>query len=480
MVIMIDAENSIVAMSEDGSRPPDVAQATLASYFGWHKICLNTSVTAAKDPRSKRLRELIMGYRVNVVGIDGDRVRIDNPVNGWCSIKSFSWRFDFIGRKIKIDAWYRVCCNTIVRKGMELSSERLRILPVGSRVYVHEQVGRRARICQPVNGWCSMQSLNGDEILKRVDTGASISKEHTEINKIPLIPEMFLVEDVSWLLSESSVLYHYQDVFREILDFAFYRLKVSIINADKTWILLAHATNSPNEIFTFLKAGTERNARMFVPSRWVQKTLKFIFPDNHNMNALVEASRVLRFWWKKKLHEIQCSQEDHFEISFEKHPESDDFPIKEGTGLNLGMTVAGHDKFGKWYHGQILSIVDGAEGMCRGDEAAFQHEIWDDVKIDEKYFYVTWIGFTKTWNEWMSSERVYKDNDLLTIAQGIKNKRKISYKWFPELEKRSAPSYYGSSRECNASTSGSGGYRYRVIETYEHMREDGRESALGV
>ena len=79
-------------------------------------------------------------------------------------------------------------------------------------------------------------------------------------------------------------------------------------------------------------------------------------------------------------------------------------------------------RFGKWYHGQILSIVDGAEGMCRSDEAAFQHEIWDDVKIDEKYFYVTWIGFTKTWNEWMSSERVYKDNDLLTIAQGIKTR----------------------------------------------------------
>jgi len=61
--------------------------------------------------------------------------------------------------------WHRVCLNTIVRKGRELDSERLRILPMGSRVRVQERVDRRVRIDMPVGGWCSLRSSNGDTIL---------------------------------------------------------------------------------------------------------------------------------------------------------------------------------------------------------------------------------------------------------------------------------------------------------------------------
>ena len=57
-----------------------------------------------------------------------------------------------------VNIWHRVCLNTIVRKGVELGSERLRILPMGSKVYVVEQQDRRARISQPIEGWCSIQS----------------------------------------------------------------------------------------------------------------------------------------------------------------------------------------------------------------------------------------------------------------------------------------------------------------------------------
>lgn len=65
--------------------------------------------------------------------------------------------------------WYRVALNTIVRKGVKLDSERLRILPMGSRVCVVEQVDRRVRITQPVNGWCSIKSSNGDVILTKLE-----------------------------------------------------------------------------------------------------------------------------------------------------------------------------------------------------------------------------------------------------------------------------------------------------------------------
>jgi len=68
--------------------------------------------------------------------------------------------------------WYRVCLNTIVRKDMELDSERLRILPMGSRVHVVEKSAenqRRVKISSPIEGWCSMSSSNGDTILAAID-----------------------------------------------------------------------------------------------------------------------------------------------------------------------------------------------------------------------------------------------------------------------------------------------------------------------
>jgi len=66
--------------------------------------------------------------------------------------------------------WHRVCLNTIVRATKELDSARLRILPMGSRVNVVEVVGRRVKIDQPIDGWCSIESSNGDLILSKTST----------------------------------------------------------------------------------------------------------------------------------------------------------------------------------------------------------------------------------------------------------------------------------------------------------------------
>jgi len=68
------------------------------------------------------------------------------------------------------NGWHRVCLNTIVRKGEELDSERLRILPMGSRVFVEEVIGRRVRISSPIAGWCSKKSSTMDTILEKIDT----------------------------------------------------------------------------------------------------------------------------------------------------------------------------------------------------------------------------------------------------------------------------------------------------------------------
>jgi len=70
-----------------------------------------------------------------------------------------------------LPASFRVCLNTIVRVDEDLKSEKIRILPMGSRVTV-DMIGRskrRARITQPVKGWVSIKSSKNDVILKLVD-----------------------------------------------------------------------------------------------------------------------------------------------------------------------------------------------------------------------------------------------------------------------------------------------------------------------
>jgi len=78
--------------------------------------------------------------------------------------------------------WHRVCLNTIVRATKELESARLRILPMGSRVNVVEISGRRVRIDQPIDGWCSIESSNGDLILSPAEESDAADKsfEHEE------------------------------------------------------------------------------------------------------------------------------------------------------------------------------------------------------------------------------------------------------------------------------------------------------------
>lgn len=76
--------------------------------------------------------------------------------------------------------WHRVCLNTIVRATRELESARLRILPMGSRVNVVEIAGRRVRIDQPIDGWCSIESSNGDLILSPAEESDNGDKSFSD------------------------------------------------------------------------------------------------------------------------------------------------------------------------------------------------------------------------------------------------------------------------------------------------------------
>lgn len=56
--------------------------------LGLYRVCLNTIVRKTEELDSERLKILPMGKRVNVVQKKDRRVRIDYPVEGWCSLVS--------------------------------------------------------------------------------------------------------------------------------------------------------------------------------------------------------------------------------------------------------------------------------------------------------------------------------------------------------------------------------------------------------
>ena len=61
-----------------------------------------------------------------------------------------------------------MCLDTIVREAKELDSPQVNYVAKGSQVNVVEVVGRRVRIDQPLNGWCSLRSSKGDQILSLI------------------------------------------------------------------------------------------------------------------------------------------------------------------------------------------------------------------------------------------------------------------------------------------------------------------------
>lgn len=87
--------------------------------------------------------------------------------------------------------WHRVCLNTIVRKGVELDSERLRILPMGSKVFVEEVKGRRVKISSPIVGWCSKKSSTMDTILEKIlpDNGGVTPSNRNQTAKLQVLQQ---------------------------------------------------------------------------------------------------------------------------------------------------------------------------------------------------------------------------------------------------------------------------------------------------
>ena len=65
--------------------------------------------------------------------------------------------------------YYMVAADqgAMVREGAEMESKQLQGLSKGEVVTVVEILGRRGRICDPLEGWISLESSNGDKIFRQ-------------------------------------------------------------------------------------------------------------------------------------------------------------------------------------------------------------------------------------------------------------------------------------------------------------------------
>jgi len=68
--------------------------------------------------------------------------------------------------------WHEVRLSCVVKKESSMFSSRVKSLSKGDKVHVIHRLGKRAKIDQPVSGWCSFESLNGSQILLPIESDA--------------------------------------------------------------------------------------------------------------------------------------------------------------------------------------------------------------------------------------------------------------------------------------------------------------------
>jgi len=88
-----------------------------------------------------------------------------------------------VAEQDKVSGWHRTYLQAVVRKGSALDSDKVTELPVGALVFVSEAQGRRARIMKPVEGWVSLRTSEGIEVL-RPDMTYTGDMDSTDLDKV--------------------------------------------------------------------------------------------------------------------------------------------------------------------------------------------------------------------------------------------------------------------------------------------------------
>lgn len=230
---------------------------------------------------------------------------------------------------------------------------------------------------------------------------------------------MFFIDNFSSLMSTRSVFYSNTTLAEELLGFAFTLIEIHNLDTDKKELLALDATVSSHDILDFLKKTFDKkskNARFLVPSLWLHNSEHggyFSFPEGHNMKTLIEATPDFEKFWKVPVQDLGCRVYDQVQVCFEKYRGSSAFNRSSGIPIGFGMTCAAFDKYGKWYHGQIVQVRNNGNG-----EECLIH----------------WIGFKETWREWVRQD----EGKILSIQDAKKEKLRVEFKWHPKSRKKSS------------------------------------------
>jgi len=158
-------------LKDSGKRDP-----SMIDQEKWHQVQLKTRVRETYDTKSPEVMVLLRGTKVRVVEKRKRRVRIDSPCKGWVSL------FTNDGWLILAPAWTQrwnlLRQAHTVHDSVTMSSKRVAKLTKGETVHVVEFQGRRVRIDEPVIGWCSLMSKDGEILLEPTEPPKDLFLQH--------------------------------------------------------------------------------------------------------------------------------------------------------------------------------------------------------------------------------------------------------------------------------------------------------------
>jgi len=155
------------------------------------------------------------------------------------------------------------------------------------------------------------------------------------------------------------------------------------------------------------KKGNNVDTRLSVPFRIANAAGDYdaqYIPDGFDKEKHVELTRESKCW-SLKLEAVDCQNGDIFIFEFRNGQDWPSSKVWKHDDIGVGTIGIGYDKYGKWYHMQVIG-----ERIANG----------------EKEFFCHWLGFKKTWNEWIKEKD--KQEKMAPVSA-----KKIEQKWHPKM-----------------------------------------------
>jgi len=177
---------------------------------------------------------------------------------------------------------------------------------------------------------------------------------------------------------------------RKIVDLNPLFVKIAIVDKDTGKANIKDAKYEPlsrsktiDDVFRDFKEKNKNvDTRLSVPFRIANASNEFTeenIPESFDQEKLVELTRESKIW-ALKLEAVACKNGDMFMFEFRNGTEWPSSKVWSHEDIGIGTIGEGLDKYGKWYHMQVIG---------------------ERVANETKEYFCHWLGFKSTWNEWI-------------------------------------------------------------------------------